>query len=80
MNCQRRTTEARAASNSHWTNARVLAPSRLVLGGGSVVSERVHASPAPSLSVTKIACAILRAVSDSVTGLANLGIGSGTLH
>ena len=33
----RRTTGARAASNSRWTDARVLAPSRLDLGGGLVV-------------------------------------------
>ena len=35
----RRSTEARAASNSRWTAARVLAPSRLVLGGELVLVE-----------------------------------------
>ena len=38
----RRTTGARAASNSRWTDARVLAPSRMVLVRESVVSERVR--------------------------------------
>ena len=74
----RRTTGARAASTSRWTDARVLAPSRLNLGGEPVVFYRVHASPAPSLqkNFREDENLFFR----SVTGLANLGIGSGTLH
>ena len=74
----RRSTEARAASNFRWRDAKVLAPSRLVLGGGLFCLRGCDASPAPSLqkNFREDENLFFR----SVTGLANLGIGSGTLQ
>ena len=60
------------------TDVKVLVPSRLVLGGGLLCLSGVHARPAPSLQ--KNFCEDENLFFRSVTGLANLGIGSGTLH
>ena len=74
----RRTTRARAASNSRWTDARVLAPSRPVRGWSWLWLSGVHASPVPSLqkNFREDENLFFR----SVTGLAILGFGSGTLQ
>ncbi len=71
----RHLTVARAASNFRWTDAKVLAPSRLVLGGGLLCLSEVHASPAPSLQKNFPTDENL--FFRSVTGLAIVGMARG---